>query len=294
MSNPVMTRNPYFNQTQSRPNQYDQRGNYRNGSPQQAYNEYEQNYAEQYSPENYAQQRPSAFDAPRDSGRMTYTDAMNKTALLLGTAVVSGVLTAFLLPQEMWMPAAWIGLISAFVVGMIIAFKRMVSPGLAMAYAILEGIALGAITAAFELIIPGIAIQTIIATAVIVGVTLGLHYSGAVRTTTRGRKFVLVVALGYIVFSLVNLVLMLTGVMDNAWGIRGVEIAGIPLGIILGAVMILVAAYMLIADFENVNDAIANGAPKEFAWTCGIAIVMTILWIYIEVLRIIAILQSNR
>lgn len=292
MSNPVMTRNPYFQQTQQRPNQYGQPNAYGAQNSAQAYQQHEQREANQYIPENYNQN--GAFDPKPETGRMTYSDAMNKTAILLGTTIVAGVLTVALLPAAMWMPAAWIGIIAAFVIGMIIAFKRVVSPVLALAYAVLEGVALGAITGAFEMMFPGIAMQAILATVVIVGVTLALHYSGAVRTTPRGRKFVYIVALGYLVFSLVNIVLMLTGVTNTAFGVRGMEIAGIPVGVIIGGLMILVAAYMLIADFEAVNFAVANGAPKEFAWTCAIAIVMTILWIYIEVLRILAIIASNR
>lgn len=288
MSNPVMTRNPYFNETRQRPNQYDQAGRY--AQPNQFGQEYQQ--AQQYAPSNYAQ--GGAFDPQPQTGRMTYSDAMNKTAILLGATILSGVLAVTVLPLDLWMPVALVSTIAAFVLGMVIAFKRVVSPAMAIGYAVLEGVALGAISGAFDLMYPGIAMQAILATIVIVGVTLALHYSGAVRTTPRGRKFIYIVSLGYLVFSLINIVLMLTGLSDTAFGLRGMEIMGIPVGIILGGLMILVAAYMLIADFESVNFAVDNGAPKEFAWTCAIAIVMTILWIYVEVLRILAILAQDR
>lgn len=284
MSNPITTRNPYFSTQQVRPNQFDQTAYgdqyaYRTPNAQQA---------------AYGQaQGEVAGNGAFATERMTYNDALNKVAVLLGIAVISGVATAVLLPPAMWMSVAVVSVIGAFVVGLILAFQKMVKPGLAIAYAVLEGVALGALTAAFEIFVPGIAIQTILATAIIVGVTLALHYSGAVRTTPKGRKIVITVALGYLIFSLVNLVLMWTGVLDQAWGVRGYEVAGIPLGVILGAGMILVAAYMLIGDFEDINTAIVNGAPREFSWTVGIAIVMTILWIYIEVLRLIAILSDR-
>lgn len=304
LSNPIISNNPYFKTGQQRPNQAPQA--YQQGYGQQQPNQQGYGYPDQqYQGQQYGgypeQSRqgafqPSAQGSPfgADDGRMTYQDALNKVGILLGLAIISGVATAILVPPALWMPVAIGTVIAAFVVGMILAFQRMVKPGLAIAYSVLEGIALGAITAAFEQIIPGIAVQTVMATAIIVGVTYALHYSGAVRTSSKGRKIVLTVMLGYLVFSLANLVLMLFGVFDNqAWGMRGYEIAGIPLGVVLGAVMILVAAYMLIADFEDINIAIENGAPKEFSWTTGIAIVMTILWIYIEVLRIIAILNSR-
>ncbi len=287
MSNPIISNNPYFKTGVQRPNQAPQ--SYQ--QPHQGYPAYQgQPFAEHPERRGAFETSPTPFEV--DSGRMTYQDALNKIGILLGLAVISGVAAAILLPPAMWFPAAIGTTIAAFVVGLILAFQRMVKPGLAVAYSVLEGIALGAITAAFEQMIPGIAFQTIMATAIIVGVTYMLHYSGKVRTSSKGRKVVLVVMLGYLVFSLVNFVLILFNVLPG-WGVRGYEIAGIPLGVVLGGVMILVAAYMLVADFEDINIAIANGAPKEFAWTTGIAIVMTILWIYIEVLRIIAIFNSR-
>ncbi|AZR02257.1 Bax inhibitor-1/YccA family protein [Trueperella pyogenes] len=286
MSNPITTRNPYFSSTQQRPNQF--------GAQRTEYG-----YGDQYAPDNYGYQTESEQIWDDNDGafvteRMTYNDALNKVAILLGIALVTGTATATLLPPATWVSAATVSVIGAFIVGMILAFQRMVKPGMAIAYAVLEGVALGALTAAFELIVPGIALQTILATAIIVGVTLALHYTGTVRTTPKGRKVIIVAAFGYLIFSLVNAVLMWTGVLDRAWGIRGYEVAGIPLGVLLGGLMILVAAYMLIGDFEDINTAIVNGAPREFSWTVGIAIVMTILWIYIEVLRVIAILASDR
>ncbi|WP_216379587.1 Bax inhibitor-1/YccA family protein [Arcanobacterium phocae] len=267
MSNPVMSRNPYFTGQTQRPNQFDQAG-----------------FAQQQVPT----QPVSAFDARPADGRMTYTDAMNKTALLLGVTVVAGILAAFIVPLPSMPAIALISSLAAFGVGMVAAFKPIVSPALAISYATLEGVALGSITAAFNIFYPGIAFQAILATAVIVAVTLGLHYSGAVRTTPRGRKIVFVVAIGYLVFTFVNMILVWTGLLDG-FGLRSGT-----LGLVIGAVMIVVAAYMLIADFEQVNEAIKNGAPANFAWTTALAIVMTILWIYIEVLRILAILANNR
>ncbi|USR79198.1 Bax inhibitor-1/YccA family protein [Arcanobacterium pinnipediorum] len=269
MSNPVISRNPYFTGETQRPNQFGQ---------QQT----------NVQPDMPAQPNYSAFDPQPVEGRMTYTDAMNKVALLLGVTVVTGIVAAFVVPTPSMPAVAMISSFAALGLGFFAAFKPMVSPGLAIAYAAIEGVALGTITSAFNMYYPGIAFQAILATMVIVGVTLGLHYSGAVRTTKRGRKIVYVVALGYLVFSLINVVLTWTGILGG-FGLRNG-----PFGLLIGAAMILVAAYMLIADFEQINEAIAHQAPTQFAWTAALAIVMTILWIYIEVLRLLAILANNR
>ncbi|MFY9262428.1 MAG: Bax inhibitor-1/YccA family protein [Actinomycetaceae bacterium] len=310
MSNPVMTRNPYFQDTGVRPNQYAQpvdpyaqqqygqqaygQQSYQQPYGQQGYQQpvdpYAQPYGQAFGQQPYA---TGAFDA-RPSNTMTYQDALNKTAILLGITIITGLLTIAVLPVVLWMPVAIVATIAAFVIGIVISFKKTISPALSIAYVVLEGMALGAITGAFDLLFPGIAFQAILATMVIVAVTLGLHYSGAVRTSAKGMRIIAAVVIGYLVFSVINLVLIMTGLISNPWGMRGMEVFGIPLGVILGVVMILIAAYMLIADFELVNTAVANNAPKEFAWMAGLGIVMTILWIYVEVLRILAILASNR
>ena len=306
MSNPVMSKNPYFQNTGVRPNQFPQ-GQQGAGAGTQ----YGTDYTSQYSPTNYqqytqwqAQQQAynqqaqqQAFDRAgygsagafngATTDKMTYRDAMNKTAILLAAAVLSGVLTTMFVPLNLLMPAAIVATIGAFVVGMIIAFKRMVSPALALGYSVLEGVALGALTMAFNLIYPGVAMQAILATTIIVAVTLALHYSGKVRTSAKGMKYAMIVALGGILFGVVNIFI-------SAFTGNSLYFSMPTIGIGVGVIMILVAAYMLINDFEQVQYAEANGAPKEFAWTCGIGIVMTILWIYVEVLRIAAIIAENR
>ena len=307
-NNPVMNRNPYFNGNVTTPNTgyAPQQAPY--GYPNQGYGyadpaaqqgQYQAGQAQYqaggqyYPPQQQAQyqgQYPQqgAFGGQAAPGGMTYDDAMVKTLTLLAVAILSGVATIAFLPFNMVLPVAIGASLAAFVIGMIAAFQRMVKPVLAIGYALLEGIALGALTGALNMLYPGIGLQAVLGTAVVVAVAVGLHLSGAVRTTPKGRKIVMVVLISYIVFGFVNLILMWTGVLSG-FGMR----EG-PFGIILGLVIIAIAGYMLIGDLETVKLAVANNAPKEFAWTCAFGIVMTILWIYVEVLRIAAILASDR
>ncbi len=285
-NNPVMNRNPYFSgnaTTPTMPQQapYGQPNQYgvpnAQFAPQQGYPG-----AQQYAPQQ------GAFEPQARTGGMTYDDAMVKTLILLAVAVFSGAATMAFLPMEMVMPVAIGAALAAFVLGMVAAFQRMVKPIFAIGYALLEGIALGALTGALNFFYPGVAIQAVLGTAVVVGVAVALHMSGTVRTTPRGRKIVMVVLISYIIFGFLNMVLVWTGMLPG-FGMRNGSF-----GIILGLVIIAVAGYMLIGDLETVKLAVANGAPKEFAWTCAFGIVMTILWIYVEVLRIAAILASDR
>ena len=309
VSNPVMSKNPYFQNTGVRPNQYQgsrraQESQYATDYAQQyaspAYQQMNQGYQQQVNAQDAMFQAQASAQAGYGQGNafasagatadtMTYRDAMNKTAILLGTTILAGIATVMMLgsaPTAM-MGLAMVSTIAAFVVGMIIAFKRIVPAGLAVAYAVLEGIALGGLTGALEMFYPGIAMQAILGTTIVVGVTLMLHYSGKVRTTPKGMKYVMIIALAGILFGIVNMfITMFTG--------TSFYFSNPTLGIGVGVIMILVAAYMLINDFEQVQYAVNNAAPKNFSWTCAIAIVMTILWIYVEVLRIAAIIADNR
>ena len=305
MSNPIMSRNPMFQQTQQTPAGYPAMPGYQpgpqGGQPPYGYqNEGQYGYQD---PRGYDNR--GAFGGPQLAANgeraMTYQDAMNKTGILLAIAVVAGGLAwSLLVPSDldesrmgMAMAAAITGTLVAFVLGLVIAFKRQVGPGLAIAYAAIEGAVLGILTGVFEILYPGIAVQTILATVAVVAVTWFLHSTGMVRTTAKGMKFVLVIAFAGIIFSIGNAILMATGVINAPWGARSAEIGGVQIGIIIGIIMIFVAAYFLINDFETAKIAVANRAPASFAWMVGIGIVMTILWIYIEILRLIAILRSE-
>lgn len=307
MSNPVISRNPYFTgrTQQGAPTSP---GYAPRGSEDPTNNSYGQQsgYASQYQPFDtqygqpqasqqygYQAQPQSAFTTPSLT-TMTYEDAMVKTVMLLGITLLAGIATVYLVPVSMLMPIAWATIIGSFVLSIVIAFQRMVNPGVAIAYAALEGVALGAISFAFEYQYPGIVFQAVLGTIIVVAVAAALHFSGKVRTTPKGTKIVMVVMVSYLIFSLVNLGIMHFSRYAGMWGLRSsIEIAGIPLGVILGLLMIAVAGYVLIGDLESVKFAVDNGAPKQFSWTCGIAILMTVLWIYMEILRVLAILREN-
>lgn len=302
-NNPVMNRNPYFQGQATTPNSYYAAPNQGQQYPQQdqygqyAQNQYGQNqydpyaqaqYAGQYSPQ---QQYAGAFGQQARPGAMTYDDAMVKTLILLAVAVVSGAVAMALTPSigtNGILVLAIGGALAAFVIGMVAAFQKMVKPWLAVGYALLEGVALGALTGAVDTLYPGIGLQAVLGTAIVVAVAVFLHVSGKVRTTPKGRRIVSVVLISYIIFGIMNLVLVWTGILPG-FGMRGGAF-----GIVLGLVIIAIAGYMLISDLETVKLAVQNSAPREFAWTCAFGIVMTILWIYVEVLRIAMILASNR
>ena len=295
-NNPVMNRNPYFQGQATTPNtqypaanqgQYAGQGQY-GQYPQNQYDPYAQNAA-QYSQQ--AQYAGAFQEQQARPGAMTYDDAMVKTLILLAVAVVSGAATMALTPtigSNNILVIAIVTSIAAFVIGMVAAFQKMVKPWLAIGYALLEGIALGALTGAVDMFYPGVGLQAVLGTVIVVGVAVFLHVSGKVRTTPKGRRIVSVVLISYIIFGVMNLILTWTGILPG-FGMRGGAV-----GIILGLFIIAVAGYMLIGDLETVKLAVQKNAPREFAWTCAFGIVMTVLWIYVEILRIAMIFASDR
>jgi uncharacterized YccA/Bax inhibitor family protein len=241
--------------------------------------------------------------------RMTVEDTVVKTlglfAVLLVTAVVGWVWTlGALSPAESTgqsIAPLLIGALGGFVLAMVIIFtsRKKVRPALIFAYAALEGLFVGGISAIFEFQFPGIVVQATLATLAVVGVTLALFASGKVRASKRATKIFLIAMVGYLAFSLLNLVLMWTGVLpaDQAFGLRSFELnimgISIPLGLIIGILVVIMAAYSLVLDFDQVQQGVRNGAPRQFAWMGAFGIMVTVVWLYVEILRIIAIVRSS-
>ncbi|GAA2913286.1 putative YccA/Bax inhibitor family protein [Microbacterium keratanolyticum] len=240
-----------------------------------------------------------------ETDRMTVEDTVWKTAglfaILLVTAAVGWVWTlgglqldpargASMLP---WM----IGALGGFVLAMVITFtsRKKVRPALIFAYAALEGLFVGAISAFFEVMWPGIVMQATLATLSVVGVTLALFASGKVRASKKMTKIVMIAMIGYLVFSVVNLVLMWTGVLPagQAFGLLSQEIFGIPLGLIIGVLVVFMAAYSLVMDFDQIQQGVRNGAPRKYGWMGAFGIMVTVVWLYVEILRIIAIVRGS-
>ena len=229
---------------------------------------------------------PSA--TPSDTDRMTYEDTMVKIVtsfviLLVGAAV------GWFFPV-LALPAALVG----FVLALVNIFKKKPSPALVLSYAAVEGIFVGGITVFFESRFPGIAVQAVLGTLVVVGVTLALFASGKIRASKKATKVFLIAMVGYGVFSLINFILMATGANSDAFGLRSAEIpilGGIPLGVILGPLVIIMAAYSLVLDFDSIKTGVQRGAPRVYGWVAAFGIMVTVVWLYLEILRLLALLR---
>jgi uncharacterized YccA/Bax inhibitor family protein len=227
---------------------------------------------------------PSA--TPSDTDRMTYEDTMVKIVVSFVILLVGAAVGWFF--PVLALPAAIVG----FVLALVNIFKKKPSPALVLSYAAVEGIFVGGITVFFESRFPGIAVQAVLGTLVVVGVTLALFVSGKIRASKRATKVFLIAMIGYGVFSLINFILIATGVNSDAFGLRGtVLVFGIPLGVILGPLVIIMAAYSLVLDFDSIKTGVQRGAQRIYGWTAAFGIMVTVVWLYLEILRLLALLR---
>lgn len=231
--------------------------------------------------------RPSA--SSDDTGRMSYEDTLVKTVSLFAILLVAAAIGWFV-------PAlAFVGLVGGLVLGLVNTFKRQPSAGLIAGYAAFEGLFVGGISAIFELMWPGVVVQAVLATLVTVGVVLGLFASGKVRASARATKIFLVAMVAYLIFSLVNVGLMLFNapVAGGPFGLySSVTIMGIPLGVVIGVFAVLLASYSLVLDFDYVKRGVEGGLPRRFGWQAGFGIMVTVVWLYVEFLRLFALARQ--
>jgi uncharacterized YccA/Bax inhibitor family protein len=228
---------------------------------------------------------------PSDTDRMSYEDTMVK--ILISFAIlIGGAAVGWFIPM-LFIPAA----IAGFVLALVNIFKKKPSPALILTYAAVEGIFVGGITSFFEAMWPGIAIQAVIGTAAVIGVTFALFASGRVRASAKATKVFLIAMVGYGVFTIVNLILMATGVNKDAFGLRSAEITlpvigvAVPLGVIIGIFVVIMAAYSLVLDFDSIKTGVTRGAPRVYGWTAAFGIMVTVVWLYLEILRILALMR---
>jgi uncharacterized YccA/Bax inhibitor family protein len=237
----------------------------------------------------YMYDRPAASTV--DTDRMSYEDTIVKTLLAFGVLLV-GAVAGWNLPPIVWIVGAIVG----FVLALVNTFKKKPSPGLILTYAFFEGLFVGGISNFFEYNFTqtgGIVAQAVFGTLGVFAVTLLLFLSGKVRATPKATRFFLIAIVGYMAFSLVNLVLMWTGVTQSAFGLMGVTLFGIPLGVLIGIFVVVMAAYSLILDFDQIKTGVQRGAPKIYAWTAAFGLIVTLVWLYLEILRILAIIASS-
>jgi uncharacterized YccA/Bax inhibitor family protein len=264
-----------------------------NTAPQAGYAQGSNPYAQNpYAQNPYAQgdvQYGAPPQAPATTDRMTMDDVVARSAITLGTVAVGAVLAWALLPVSGTSYGLAIGsALIAFVLAMVQSFKRTPSPALILGYAAFEGVFLGVLSEMYNSRWSGAPFQAVLGTMAVSGATLLIYKAGWIRVTARYARIGIAIAMAFMVVMAVNLLLVAFGVAEDG-GLRSFG----PLGALVGIIAIVLGAFFLTLDFKQIEDGIAYGAPRKESWLAAFGLTMTLVWIYVEMLRLVAIFSNN-
>lgn len=241
-------------------------------------------YGQQGYPTPSANDLDTMYSAPAatpvDTGRLTYDDVVVKTGITFATLLAGAAVGWITASPGLMILGAVVGL----VLGLVNAFKANPSPALILAYAGFQGLFIGGISQFYEARFDGIVAQAVLGTFSVFAAVLVGYRSGKLRTSPRLNKIFFVAMIGYLLFSVVNIGLVM---------FAGQNLRGGMLGLIIGAFAVLLASYSLVMDFEFIQRGVEGGAPAKFAWTAAFGLVVTLIWLYLEILRILAILRGD-
>ena len=263
--------------------QYGQQAQYGQQQPygQPQYGQQAQ-YDQPYGEADYGVAAPT-YSEPIPAGeRLTMNDVMVKTGINLGLVAV-GAAVAWYAPVLMLL-----GLVGGLVLGLVNSFKKKVSPVLVMAYALMEGLLLGGLSAVVDMRYPGVAVQAVLATLVVAGTTLALFANGKLRATPKLNKIFMIGAIGYLAYGLISI--LGAGIFGSS--LNSFSIAGIPLGLIVGLFAVALATYSLLLDFTTTSEAVEAGLPERESWRLAFGLTASLVWLYVEILRVLMYLAS--
>jgi uncharacterized YccA/Bax inhibitor family protein len=228
-------------------------------------------------------------------GPMTVDSVVQKTAISLAVVILTAAATWILSPDidqntdpsaiSGVIAAATIGSLLAFVLSMVNSFKRVVSPALVLLFCAAEGVALGAISKVFNLAYPGVVMSAVIGTFGAFAGTLAVYKFFDIKVSDKFRNMVFAAVLGVVAISLMEVVL-------SAFGASIGFFDDGKLGLIFAIVGLALGVFMLVLDFDFVEQGVANGLPDREGWRAAFAMTVSLVWIYTNLLRILAIMRD--
>ncbi|RNL61269.1 Bax inhibitor-1/YccA family protein [Nocardioides marmoriginsengisoli] len=254
----------------------------------------------------YADFNEPAYGAPSThtgsgTGRMTIDSVVQKTGITLGIVVLAAaatwVLTGDIFDQTTGLvdsdvtsrlyALSIVGALGGFALSMVNSFKKVVSPALVIAYAAFQGVAVGAFSKVMEANFgDGLVVGAVLGTVAAVAGTLTAYKVFDIQVGSKFRKWVIGMMFGFVAVTLLDVVL---GFFNAEMGFNGFG----PLGLLMSVVGLAIGVLMLILDFDFVERGISAGLPERESWRAAFGLTVTIVWIYIEILRILAILRGN-
>lgn len=224
-----------------------------------------------------------------DRGTMTYDDVVVKSIMCFGLLLVGAV--AGWMSGMVAIGAAMLVALAACVVtvglAVFIQFSKKVRPGAIVAYSLVEGFVLGALSCAFEMRYPGIVVSAVLATLVVIGTTLAAFMMGFVRNSSTLTRVAGIGSFAFFSYYLFSFALSMTGLV-NMRAVNNITLFGIPLGVIIGVLAVFIGVLCLVRDFDAVKVGVASNVPEKYSWLCTFAIMTDVIWIYLEILKILS------
>lgn len=223
---------------------------------------------------------------PVATARMTLDSVVNRTAISLLIVVATAAATWVLMPNQ-YLSLAWmIGAFGSIGLSFAVSFMRTVQPALVVAFAAVEGLFLGAVSETYEHLFNGVVPGAVIGTTAAFAATLAAYKFFNISVTERFRRGVTIAMFGFFIVVMLDFVL---GLFGHAIGFNGFGM----LGLVMSLVGLGIGVLMLILDFDMVERGIAAGLPEQESWRAAFGLTVTLIWIYIQMLRMLAILQSD-
>ncbi len=208
-------------------------------------------------------------------------EGVTSKVLTMFLAVLAGAgVTWFLELYALLLPALFIGL----GLGLWASFGKKVRPGVMMAYALVQGVFIGALSGIFEAMFPGIVQTAVLGTFATAGAMFAAYRFGWIKVNERFTRIMTFALIGYFVFAMINLGFAL---------IAGVSVYTSGFGWLIALVGVGLAAFTLNLDFETIRVGVAQGWPQQLEWRAAFGLTATLVWLYVEILRLLAIFNSN-
>jgi uncharacterized YccA/Bax inhibitor family protein len=226
--------------------------------------------------------------APAASRPMTMDDVIVRTAATLGVVALVAAIAWNAIPNTMVTPAFLAGALLAFVLGLVLSFSRRVNPALVMVYAAAEGVFLGIGSKFVAAYVgdAGVIVQAVLATMVTAGLTLATYKYFAIKVTPKFTRMVIIATMGFAGVILINFIASLFGFNSGIGGFG-------PMGLLFAAIGAGLAVFNLILDFDLIEQGVRHGAPQNEAWRAAFGLTVTLVWLYWNLLRILAILRGS-
>lgn len=216
---------------------------------------------------------------------MSMRGTSEKTAFLMLITAVTGIMTALGMPDTSAL--MYIGLVGGLIIALIVIFSGSMNPTLISLYAAFEGLFLGGITWQFELIYPGIGLQALLLTLLILGSMIAIYRANLISWD---RNLAIAV---YSSMSAIFLIYLIT-IIGSFVGFHVPYLHGNgPIGIAFSVFVIGIASLCLVADFDFIERGVERGAPKQLEWRAAFGLMVTLIWLYIEILRLLAKARSR-